>query len=104
MNGLAFTVGANTYHVEEVEGLVAKYEVYGQVTHTDNLVEIDSDMAKDRKANVLIHELLHAMLFEAGYDEQDEDQVRRLGNVLSQVLRDNDFGFMRQTIDWEAVE
>jgi Zn-dependent peptidase ImmA (M78 family) len=104
MDGLSFTVGANTYTVAEVEGLVAKYEVYGQVTHTDNLVEIDSDMAKDRKANVLIHELLHAMLFEAGYDEQDEDQVRRLGNVLSQVLRDNDFGFMRQTINWEAVE
>jgi hypothetical protein len=39
--------------------------------------------------------LLHACLFEAGYDEQDEEQVRRLGNVLTQVLRDNDFGFMR---------
>jgi hypothetical protein len=104
MDGLSFTVGANTYHVEEVEGLIAKHDTYGQVTYPDNIIEVDPDMAKDRKANVLIHELLHAMLFEAGYDEQDEDQVRRLGNVLSQVLRDNDFGFMRQTINWEAVE
>jgi hypothetical protein len=42
------------------------------------------------------------MLFEAGYDEQDEEQVRRLGNVLTQVLRDNNFDFMRDEDEEET--
>jgi hypothetical protein len=95
INGLKFLVGSNEYTVVEVDGLMRKYELYGQVTYSDCRIEIDPTLADTRKHNVLIHELLHAMLFEAGYDEQDEEQVRRLGNVLTQVLRDNDFGFMR---------
>jgi hypothetical protein len=89
MNGLTFSVGAVDYNVAEVDGFMRKYELYGQVTYSDCRIEIEPTLAPDRKANVVIHELLHAMLFEAGYDEHDEDQVRRIGNVLTQVLRDN---------------
>jgi hypothetical protein len=89
INGLTFSVGSVDYLVREVDGLQRKYESFGQVTYEDCRIEIEPTLAPDRKANVVIHELLHAMLFEAGYDEHDEDQVRRLGNVLTQVLRDN---------------
>jgi hypothetical protein len=95
MNGLKFRVGAADYHTVEVSGLYGKYELFGQVRFDACEIEIDDSLDPVRKLNVLIHELLHAALFEAGYDEQDEEQVRRLGNVLTQVLRDNDFGFMR---------
>jgi hypothetical protein len=96
MNGLKFLVGSNEYTVVEVVGLMRKYELYGRVTYSDCRIEIDPTLAETRKHNVIIHELLHAMLFEAGYDEQDEEQVRRLGNVLTQVLRDNDFGYIHE--------
>lgn len=99
INGLTFLVGSNEYTVVEVDGLMRKYELYGQVTYSDCRIEIDPTLADTRKHNVLIHELLHAALFEAGYDGQDEEQVRRLGNVLTQVLRDNDFGFMQEVVD-----
>jgi len=39
--------------------------------------------------------VVHAMLYEAGYDEQSEEQVVSLGKVLAMLLRDNDFSFMR---------
>lgn len=95
MGELTFRVGAVDYKIESVDGMQTKYKLLGQVYYSDGIIEIDSDICADRKKNVIIHELLHAMLYEAGYDEQDEEQVRRLGNVLTQVLRDNDFEFMR---------
>jgi hypothetical protein len=104
INGLTFRVGANDYQVAEVDGLMRKYDLYGQVTNSDNRIEIEPTLESTRKSNVVIHELLHAMLFEAGYDEQDEEQVRRLGNVLTQVLRDNDFEFMREEEDEKLGE
>jgi len=92
---LKFRVGSVDYIVNEVDGLSEKYDLYGQVSFDDCTIEIDADLSKERKHNVIAHELLHAMFFEAGYDDHDEDLVIRVGNVLAQVLRDNDFGFMR---------
>jgi hypothetical protein len=89
LNGLTFAVGSMDYSVSEIDELHSKYSLFGQVMYADGRIEIDSKLSQARKANVIIHELLHAALFEAGYDEQDEEQVRRLGNVLTQVIRDN---------------
>jgi hypothetical protein len=94
INGLTFRVGTLDYKVTETPDLLRKHKLFGQVTYDDGLIEIEPTLSEQRKHNVIIHEITHAMLFEAGYDEQDEEQVRRLGNVLTQVLRDNDFGFM----------
>ena len=95
MDGLKFRIGAVDYEIKEVADLHDKgEELLGCVTYDDCLIRIDSALSDERKRNIIIHELLHAMLYEAGYDEQDEELVRRLGNVLAQVLRDNDFGFM----------
>src|SRR5690625_4011596 len=92
----SFRIGTVDYNVEEVAGLHNRgRELLGWVTYHDTLIRIDSEVSDGRKKNVLIHELLHAMLYEAGYDEHDEEMVRRLGNVLTQALIDNDFGFMR---------
>jgi hypothetical protein len=93
---LKFRVGTIDYKVKETPDLLRKHDLFGQVTYDDGLIEIEPLLSDQRKCNVIIHELLHAALFEAGYDEQDEEQVRRLGNVLTQVLRDNDFAFMRE--------
>lgn len=107
--GLTIRVGTADYSVEEVANLMQKHDLFGQVSYHDGIIELEPTLCNDRKKNVIIHELIHACLFEAGYDEQDEEQVRRLGNVLTQVLRDNDFGFMREsahvfTSDDEDVE
>lgn len=92
----SFRIGSVDYAVKEVEGLHdSGQELLGCVTYHDTLIRIDSESSECRKKGVLIHEILHAMLYEAGYDEQDEELVRRLGNVLTQVLIDNDFEFMR---------
>src|SRR5690625_3146826 len=89
-------VGAIDYSVEEVAGLHDKgQELLGWVTYHDASIRIDSDASMGRKKNVLIHELLHAILYEASYDEHEEEMVMRLRNVITQVLIDNYFRFMR---------
>jgi hypothetical protein len=104
INGLTFRVGTLDYRVTETPDLLRKHELFGLVTYDDGLIEIEPTLSEQRKHNVIIHELLHAALFEAGYDEQDEEQVRRLGNVLTQVLRDNSFGFIREDEDEKLGE
>ncbi|MEI2356078.1 ImmA/IrrE family metallo-endopeptidase [Mesobacillus zeae] len=103
MSELKFTVGSNVYNVVEIDGLMRKYDLYGQVTYSDCRIEIEPSLGATRKTNVIIHELLHACLFEAGYDDQDEELVRRLGNVLTQVIGDN-FATFDRLLEMEESE
>ncbi|UTR05177.1 ImmA/IrrE family metallo-endopeptidase [Alkalihalobacillus sp. LMS6] len=68
----------------------------GQVVYPQTAIMVDEEMSPSRKDNVLIHEITHAIFNEAGYNEQDEDLINRVGNVLHGMLRDNDFGFIRE--------
>lgn len=52
-------------------------------------IEILNSLSESRKEQVFVHELVHAILNEAGYDEHDEDMVNRVGIVLHQVIKDN---------------
>lgn len=99
MNGLTIRVGSVDYTVNVVKGIGDKYNLFGQVVYGDTSVDIDAALSEQRQHNVLVHELVHAMMFEAGIEDQDEDLVNRLGHVLHGVLRDNDFGFIRDEGD-----
>lgn len=61
----------------------------GLCVYDKSVIEVKSTMSGDRKEEVFIHELFHAILFEAGFDEHDEDMVNRASKVLYQVLKDN---------------
>jgi len=65
----------------------------GACWYGESTIEILSDLSPTKKEQVFIHELVHACLKEAGFDEQDEDTVNRLGIVLHQVLKDNKLYF-----------
>lgn len=92
---LTFDIAGTKYTVKEVDGLRSKYNLYGQVTYYDGRIEVDSNMSNDKTNEVIIHELLHAMLHAAGYDDQDEELVRRLGTVLYSTLKTNNFSFLK---------
>ena len=81
------------YQVKEVEGLVSDHNLGGQVTFANGVIKIDADLCKDKKEQFLVHELLHAIFVESGYDEHEEDMVNRLGITLYQVLKDNKLYF-----------
>lgn len=74
-------------------------KIYGSKDYTgscnfdESIIQILDELSDDKKEQTFIHELVHAIFKEAGYDEQDEDMVNRLGIVLYQVLKDNDLRF-----------
>lgn len=88
-------VGAITYKVEEKETVIIRdnKNYLGSCNYDKQEIEIMADLGKQRKEDVFIHELTHAIFEGAGYDEQDEDQVNRIGKVLYQVLKDNQLSF-----------
>lgn len=65
----------------------------GGCFYTDCKIELSSDLPKTRKEQVFCHELVHAIFNEAGFDDQNEDMINRLGIVLYQVLKDNKLHF-----------
>jgi len=65
----------------------------GSCCYTKAKIELLNSLSKDRKEQVLIHELVHAIFNEAGFDNQEEDVVNRLSIVLYQVLKDNNLYF-----------
>lgn len=47
------------------------------------------DQASDYLEMVLIHEILHGVMFHLTLDEQDEDLIRKLGKGVHMLIKDN---------------
>ncbi len=89
-------IGGMVYRVEDNNGLATNEGLIGRILYHSGLIELDSTVSKERKEQVFVHELLHGVFYEAGYegqDEQMEEMVDRLGKVLHQVLKDNTLSF-----------
>ena len=81
------------YQIQEVEEIDDDPSMMGCCIYQKSTIKIKSNMSDDKKEQTLVHEMLHACFNEAGFDEQDEDVVNRLGIVLYQVLKDNNLSF-----------
>lgn len=62
----------------------------GSCDYLNTQIELVEDMSDERKEDTFFHELTHAIFYEAGFEEQDEDMINRVGKVLHQVIKDND--------------
>lgn len=81
-----------TYKVDIQEHFKAyddERNLWGYCDYEQQTIYIRESLSEERKKQVLIHELTHAMLHEAGYKEQDEELVTRFSIILHQVLTDN---------------
>lgn len=92
-------IGGIYYYINEVEW---KQESNGNMmfglTHKESsTIEINTLISPQLQKQTLIHEMLHAVFFEAGIEQDnEEDLVNRIANVLYQVLQDNDFEFLKE--------
>ena len=84
-------VAGVTYTIEEKEYVEINdnANALGSCTYDKALIEVKSTMSDERKEEVFVHELFHAILNEAGFDGHDEDLVNRASKVLYQVMKDN---------------
>ena len=90
---LQVNVAGVDYKVQYQEGMLKTHNLMGQVLYAETTIDIEPSMSESKKEQVFVHELVHAIFNEAGYDEQDEEMVNRLSIVLYQVLKQNDLKF-----------
>lgn len=90
-------VAGVAYQVQEKEftEISDGANILGVCIYDKAQILVKSTMPKERKEEVFVHELLHAILYEAGFGEHDEDLVNRAGKVLYQVLKDNKLTFLK---------
>lgn len=88
-------VAGITYSIEEKDNVIidGNSRYAGSCDSENAIIEIKADLTNERKEETFVHELLHAILFEAGYAEHDEELVMRASKVLYQVLKDNRISF-----------
>ena len=91
-------IGGMEYQVKEVKFGESNGEVtLGECRFETAEILINENLSDDRKEQTIIHEMVHAMLFEAGSNEYDnEELVNQLGLIMYQVLKDNDFKSEKQ--------
>ena len=91
------------YNVKIKELVDNDPNVYGSCVYHDSHIEIRKGLSKERAEQTLIHELLHATFFEAGYrGDEYEELVERLSVVLHQVLKENDLTSLLRQVSSET--
>lgn len=81
-------VGCFVFEVVQTSRVANEQALKGQCCHFDRQIRIDSDMKPCDKAEVMLHETLHAVDDFAKLN-LSEMTICRLGNALAMVLVDN---------------
>ena len=91
-------IGGMEYQVKEVKFGESNSDVTLGECHFETAdILINENLSDNRKEQTLFHEMVHAMLFEAGSIEYDnEELVNQLGLIMYQVFKDNDFKSEKQ--------
>lgn len=91
-------IGGMEYQVKEVKFGESNGDVTLGECHFETAdILINENLSDSRKEQTLFHEMVHAMLFEAGSIEYDnEELVNQLGLIMYQVFKDNDFKSEKQ--------
>jgi len=84
-------VGAIDYEVEYVKNLCdleGTTRLNGYIDYSRSLIQLDTNLSVQASTVTLLHEVIHAILTQAGIDEHDE--------ILIQVLAYGLYGFMKE--------
>lgn len=91
-------IGAINYKVDySRDDYCIGADLLGEIDYVNQTITIRSDIPEERKENVLIHEIVHGILFQCGSkDYNNEDVINPLANTLYQVLKENNLVFTEE--------
>ena len=61
----------------------------GRADHIGRQIRIDSTMHPEEKKSVMLHEIVHSILTQAGYRDHDEKMADVLANGFLNIIRGN---------------
>ena len=76
------------YIVVEQDRISRDSYTYGEVDHVEQVIKISKELKPQRKAETLLHEIIHTVFFMLRKDE-NEQLVNSMATVLLQIFRDN---------------
>lgn len=88
-----FKIGCHNYSVKAIPpGDMEESDTIGQIGLFTGKILIDDSHCRQSKAQVLVHEVFHALFFDAGHPlrrEKEEKLIRLLSPRLTAFLTDN---------------
>ena len=92
-------IGGIVYEVEFKELEAESGVQLGWCNYAKSKLEINNhNINLQKQEQTLIHEMTHAIMHEAGvgFGDDEERVVNHVGLILHQVLKDNDFSWVRE--------
>lgn len=84
-------IGPTTYQVAVVEELAdGSAELYGDIDYGKCRIRITAESDAQKQRVTLWHEVLHAILYQAGMTDHDEQVIDALAYGITQALRENE--------------
>ena len=79
------------YDVAETDRISRDGYTYGEVDHVEQVIKISKELKPQRKAETLLHEVIHTIFFELRENDLHDNErvVNSLAATLLQVFRDN---------------
>ena len=83
---------AQTFDIIEKPVIELGQPLLGQVDHVKNKIYLFSELPNERKKVVLIHEILHSIFEQLGFNDEHDNEhlIDCLATSLYQVVKDND--------------
>lgn len=80
-----------TYEVIEQEIIDNMVEKIGLIDHMQNKIYIKKSLSEDKKKVTLIHEILHGILSQLGFDDEHDNEhlIDSLSTAIYQVFKSN---------------
>ena len=86
-------IGYRDYKIKNLDSIVSKCnEINGQFLASDGMIALSSTEDNISHANTLIHEILHAIVYQWGIDVDDKEEEKicnTLANGLTTVFVNN---------------
>lgn len=92
-------IGGLVYQITEIEDLAHEERtpgLMGCVDYHQLTIKLEKNLHKKVQEQTLVHEIVHGIFAESGYESHEEEQVNRIAKTLYQVLIDNDFTFLKR--------
>ena len=89
------------YSVREVQIINDDDTIMGLCRYQANEILIKKGLSDADKKITLIHEILHAVLGQLGFEKENdnENMIKSLSTALYLVLSENDLGFLMKKLD-----
>ena len=95
LNGRTVVVDGKEYRIELVERINRDSFLMGETDFVEQVIRIDGSLKRDRRREVLLHELLHCVFESAGDRESNEDErlICTIASGFNQILSQNEWLF-----------